>query len=483
MNSSKPLKIGFIALVLLITVSIDSIRNLPSTALFGPSLIFLYLVSALFMLIPGSIAASELTHSWPEKGGIYQWVSLGLGKKVGFFAVWGQWVNTLVWFPTILSFIAGSFAYLIAPKLATSPFYVVCGTLACFWVLTGLSLYGYKISSKVSIVCAVIGLILPMGFVIVLSILWMLHGKPLQIHFDRHSILPSFHSMDDWFALVAIMTSFEGFELVAVYMRNVKNAKKNYPRAMFTSVVIILFTMVMGALAIAIIIPSNSIVFVAGVVQAFGAFLDVYHLSFLLPLLVILMILGNLGEMINWLAAPARGLFQASGDGFFPEGFHKQNKFGAEKNVLLLQAVVVSIMSMIFVLIPTVNGAYWFLTNLSVEIYMVVYLLMFIGAIVIEFKYPQRDRLYGWLKPRAAILSVYMMGVIGCLVTIYIGAFPPTNINIGSPAKYQLYFWLGIAVCMVPLIPLYIYQNRRVKHHTWTAMSERIKEKIEKVCT
>src|SRR3989338_2587594 len=108
MRHNTPLKISLFSLVLLITVSIDSVRNLPSTALFGPKLIFLYLLSSLFLLIPGSIAASEFAYGWPHKGGIFQWVSLGLGTRIGFLAVWGQWVNTLVWLPTILSFVAGS---------------------------------------------------------------------------------------------------------------------------------------------------------------------------------------------------------------------------------------------------------------------------------------------------------------------------------------------------------------------------------------
>jgi amino acid transporter len=481
MNSSKPLKIGFIALVLLITVSIDSVRNLPSTALFGPSLIFLYLVSALFMLIPGSIAVSELAHSWPEKGGIYQWISLAMGKDVGFFAVWGQWINTVIWLPTILSFLAGSAAFLLAPQLATNPIVILLGTLLCFWILTLLALFGYKTSSKISAFFAVIGLILPMGFVIILSIIWMAHGKPLQIHFTQQNLLPSFKSLNDWFSLIAIMTSFAGFELVAVYMRNITNAKKNYPRAMMMAMVIVLFTMIMGSLAIAIIIPSNSIVFTAGVAQAFGAFLDAYHLGFLLPLLVVLMVLGLFGEIINWVTSPARGLFQASCDGYFAESFHKPNRFGAEKNVLLLQAVIVSIMSLVFVLIPTVNGAYWFLTNLSIEIYMVVYFLLFLAAMVVEFKYPHRARLFKLLKPRSVILFVYSLGLIGCVATIIVGAFPPTTINIGSPAKYQLYFWLGMMVCMLPLIPLYIYQRRRIMHPAWHAIKQRIAEKIEKL--
>ncbi len=462
-TSPKTFRIGLISLILLITVSIDSVRNLPSTALFGPSLIFLYMVSSLFMLIPGSIAASEFAYSWPEKGGIYHWVSLGLGKKLGFLSVWGQWVNTLVWFPTILSFVAGSIGFLFFPNLVTHSGYIVISTLICFWALTLLALFGFRISSRFSTFCSLFGLILPMGFIITMAIIWMATGKPLQVHFSHHTIVPDFHSLHDWFSLITIMTSFEGFELVAVYMMNVKNPKKNYPRAMFISVLLILFTMVMGSLAIAIIIPSSSIVFVEGVAQAFGAFLDSYHLHALLPVMVILMTLGNLGEMINWLAAPARGLFQASGDGFLPAKLHRQNRFGAETNLLLLQAVLISLVSLIFLLIPSVNGGYWFLTNLSVEIYMGVYLLMFIAAIVVDIKFPNRERLHGYLKHAVFRYLIYGAGIIGCVVTLIVGAFPPTNIDIGSPARYQLLFWGGMLICLLPVIFLYFYQAKQVK--------------------
>jgi len=247
-------------------------------------------------------------------------------------------------------------------------------------------------------------------------------------------------------------------------MANLKNPKKNYPKAMLISVLIILFTMVMGSLAIAIVIPSNSIVFVQGVAEAFGAFLATYHLQDLLPIMIILMIFGNLGEMINWLAAPARGMFQASDDGFLSPRFHTQNRFGAEKNVLILQAVIVSVISLIFLLLPSVNGAYWFLTNLSVEIYMLVYLLLFIAAIIIEFKYPKRDYLYGIFRRYPKLLIIlYSMGIVGCVVTLIIGAIPPSNINIGSHVFYQLLFWLGMVICLAPILPFYYYRYRKLK--------------------
>lgn len=462
MQKMQPVKIGLFSLILLICVSIDSVRNLPSTALFGPTLIFLYLISSLFLLIPGSIASAEFAYHWPERGGIFQWVSLGLGKKIGFFAVWGQWINTLIWFPTILSFVAGSIAYLIKPEWETNSHYVISVTLICFWLLTLLSVFGFRISGRVASFCSFFGLILPMGFIIGMAILWMIKGYPMQVAFTHKTLLPDFHSLNDWCSLVAIMTSFAGFELVAVHMLDIKNPKKNYPRAMLISVGIILFTMVFGSLAIAIIIPKDSITLVSGVAQGFGAFLAAYHMNHLLPVLVVLMTLGNLGEMINWLSAPACGLQQAAEAGFLPKILQKKNRFNTEQNLLIFQAILISLVSLVFLLIPTINGAYWFLTNLSVEIYMVVYLLLFIAAIRVEFKFPNREILFSWFRNRSVYLVIYAIGALGCIITLIIGAYPPTTINIGSPTKYQFYFWIGMIICVLPIIPLYFY---RAKQH------------------
>src|SRR6202044_890277 len=111
---SKINKLGTFALTLLITGAIDSIRNLPASALFGSSLIFFFIFSAIAFLLPTALVSAELAANGNE-GGIYQWARLAFGERIGFLAVWLQWINNLVWFPTILSFIAGTAAYLLDP--------------------------------------------------------------------------------------------------------------------------------------------------------------------------------------------------------------------------------------------------------------------------------------------------------------------------------------------------------------------------------
>src|SRR3990167_768624 len=111
-------KIPLFSLVMLVVAAIDSIRNLPATALFGSSLIFFFLVSALFFLIPVSLVSAEFSSRFPNHGGVFHWIRHAFGEKIGMLAIWLQWINTMVWYPTILSFIAGTGAYLIDPKLA-----------------------------------------------------------------------------------------------------------------------------------------------------------------------------------------------------------------------------------------------------------------------------------------------------------------------------------------------------------------------------
>ncbi len=162
-------KISFYSLVILIIAAIDSIRNLPAAALFGSSMIFFFVFSALVFLIPTAFIAAELSATFPEKGGVYHWVRTAFGEKWAMLAIWLQWINTMAWYPTILSFIAGTAAYLINPELAQNKAYLVSFILIVFWGLTLINLKGLHISALINNICAMIGTIIPMIFLITLG--------------------------------------------------------------------------------------------------------------------------------------------------------------------------------------------------------------------------------------------------------------------------------------------------------------------------
>jgi len=441
-------KISFFSLVFLIVAAIDSIRNLPAAALFGSSLIFFFLFSAFIFLIPVALISAEFSSRYPEEGGIFHWIRHAFGEKCAFLAVWLQWINTMVWYPTILAFIAGTAAYLFDPCLAQSKAFLITVILIVFWSLTLLNLRGIHISAKVNTFCGLIGTIFPMLFLIGLGIFWCLQGNPIQISFGIADMIPSFKTSDSWVALIAIMASFLGMELSGVHVNDVLNPQRNFPRAMGLSVLILIFTMLFGALSIAFVIPEKEIRLVDGIMQTFSQFFSTFDMEFAVFPLALLILIGSVGGMINWLVSPAKGLLQAAHYGFLPKFFLQENERGVPARILIAQAVLVSFFCLGIALVPSINVFYWFLMALSTGLYMFMYVLMFLAAL--KLGRPSRDSSSFRILPGIRTLFC-VIGLLGSILTIIIGFFPPDGIQVESPLLYFLLIALGNFILIAPI--------------------------------
>jgi amino acid transporter len=459
MIMKSPTNLTTIALVLLITGAIDSIRNLPATALFGSSLIFFFIFSAIVFLIPVALISAELSSSSQQKGGIYYWVQTAFGSKVALLAVWLQWINTMVWFPTILSFIAGTATYFIDPHLAQNKIYLVSVILVTFWLVTLINLKGVHVSAKFANYATFIGMVVPMILIIVLAGIWVFLGKPLQIHFDAASLLPNLNHAANWISLTAIMTAFLGMELATVHVKEVHEPQKTFPKALAVSVVAILVTMILGALAIALVLPANKINLVDGVMEAFSNFFAVYHMSWLIPVITAMLLIGSLGGMISWIISPAKGLLQAAESGYLPKFLSKQNKHHVASNLLITQAVLVTFVCLAFLLMPSVNGSYWLLSDLSTQLYILMYVLMFLAAIFLRSKKEFQQPKFAIPGGKKGLYFTAALGLLGCLITFVVGFIPPSGINVGSPLHYEMLFSSGIIVMILPVLFLYAYKS------------------------
>lgn len=447
------------ALVFLITGAIDSIRNLPATALFGSSLIFFFIFSAIVFLIPAALVSAELSSTNTEKGGIYHWTYLAFGEKVAFLSVWLQWINTMVWFPTILSFIASTATYFINPELAQNKAYLVTVILSIFWIMTFINLKGVKTSAKLANACSLIGMIIPMGLIILLAAIWILLGNPLQIHLTSTNLIPSLNTSENWISLTAIMTAFLGIELATVHIKDINQPQSTFPKALFFSVILILLTMVMGSLSIAFVLPKNQINLVDGVMQAFTNFFAAYHMSALIPVITGMLLIGSLGGMTSWIISPAKGMLQAAESGYLPKFLLQKNKHGVANNLLITQAVLVTVICLAFLLMPSVNGSYWLLSALSTQLYMLMYVLMFISAIVLKYKTSARTNAFNIPGGKLGMWLVCLLGLAGCVITLAVGFIPPEGINVGSKLHYELIFCSGLLAMILPVSFFYVYKN------------------------
>lgn len=455
MNDHNIQVLTVFSLVMITVGSVDSIRNLPATALFGSSLIFFFAMAALFFLIPSALVSAELSSAWPEQGGVYIWVKKAFGERAGFLAIWFQWIENVIWYPTILSFVAATLGYLIAPHLAQNKYFLIVVILCAFWGSTTINLFGMKQSARLSNFCAVVGLLLPMTLIIALGVIWFVNGQHLQISFKPHDLLPNLSNPQMWVALTGIMMSFCGMEIATVHAREVKNPQKAFPKALMISTVILLVTLIFGSLSIAIVLPQAKISLVAGIMQSFDAFFSGYHMHWVMPILATTLVIGGLGGVSNWIVAPTKGLLVAAQDGHLPKHLSQENKHHAPAVLLYYQAIIVTLLVSVFLLMPSVNGSYWLLTALTSQLYMMMYLLMFASGIYLRYKHPEQIRPF---KVRG-MWFVGGGGLMGSLITLIIGFIPPENINVGTVFHYEMLLVIGLIVMSTP--PFIIYHARR----------------------
>ncbi|MCH9756356.1 MAG: APC family permease [Gammaproteobacteria bacterium] len=447
----------------MITVgSVDSIRNLPATALFGSQLIAFFILGAICFLVPTALVSAELASAWPKQGGVYVWVKEAFGQRAGFLAIWLQWIENVIWYPTILSFVAGTVGYLINPELASNPYFLWSVVVASFWGVTLINLRGMHSSAFFSNLCALSGLILPMGFIIGLGALWVSGGNPIQIQFDLPSILPHWHDHAMWVSLTAIMLSFCGIEIATVHANDVDNPQRTFPKALVYSVGIILVTLILGSLAIAVVLPQSDINLVAGIMQAFDAFFAQYHLLWLMPVIAVMLVMGGLGGVSNWIIAPTKGLLVAAKDGNLPAFFQRENKAGAPVVLLIGQAILVTVLSTLFLFMPSVNGSYWLLTALAAQLYMLMYLMMFLAAIALRIKAPHKTGSFRVPGGMPGLLFVSGLGLVGVLTTLGVSFMPPEGIDVGGIMRYEITLITGlIAMAVPPLVWSWIQEKRQ----------------------
>ncbi len=461
--SAKNHSLTIFSLTMITVGSVDSIRNLPATALFGSQLIAFFILGALFFLLPTALVSAELASGWPKQGGVYIWVREAFGKQVGFLAIWLQWISNVIWYPALLSFVAGTVGYLINPALADNPYFLCLVIITAFWGATLVNLRGMQTSALLSNVCAISGLLLPMALIIGLGAAWIIGGNPVQIDFDAQSLLPHWHDRSKWVALTGIMLSFCGIEIATVHANDVANPQHAFPRALVYSVGIILSTLILGSLAIAVVLPQHDINLVAGIMQAFDAICSRYHLLWLMPVVAVMLVMGGMGSVSNWIIAPTKGLLTAAQDGNLPRVFQRSNQHDAPQVMLVGQAIIVTLLSALFLFMPSINGSYWLLTVLAAQLYMLMYLLMFIAAIKLRLSAPNHPRAFRIPGGLLGMFIVAGLGLVGVLTTLVVSFMPPEGIDVGSVAGYESTLVIGLLIlCSPPFITNWL-QSRRNK--------------------
>ena len=119
----------------------------------------------------------------------------------------------------------------------------------------------------------------------------------------------------------------------------------------------------------------------------------------------------------------------------------------------MIQGIVVTILSTLFLIIPSVSGSYWILSNLTAQLALLFYILLFAAAIRLRYKRINIKRTFQIPGKNYGIWVVGSVGIITCFAAILLGFLPPSQISVGNIIGYELTLLFGIILfCLPPFV-------------------------------
>ncbi|MET4226160.1 APC family permease [Oerskovia enterophila] len=447
--------ITWLMLAFMITSSVASLRAAPTMAVYGLAAVFLYIVPALVFLLPTSLVSAELASGW--SGGVYRWVADGISKPAGFLAIWCQFAMTIFYYPSLLGYVASTFAYVINPSLASNGVYVAIVIVVLFWTGVWVSSQGTKAVAGLSSFGLVIGTLVPGALLVVLGLVFLGQGNTSAAPMDASHLLPQWTGIASLVLIVNNFLSYAGMEMNAVHVTSLRKPAKEFPRSMFLAIGLVLVIFILPALAISWVIPADQLSLTAGVMQAFDAFFANFGVSWLTPILGLMLIAASLGGMLTWLAGPSKGLLTvAREEGYLPPFLQKLNKHGVQQNILVSQGLVTTVIALLYAFIPDVSSSYWILSVITTQVYLIMYLLLFVAAVRLRRNKPDHPR--GYRAPALTLLCT--VGFLASVAAMIIGFVPPAQFSSGSAGVYLLIVGGGLGVVGI-LVPALFYLLRK----------------------
>ena len=463
-NAGKVFKLSVVTLAIMNITAVVSLRGLPSEAIYGPSSAFYYLFAAIVFLIPTAMVAAELAAMFSDKqGGVFRWVGEAFGPRTGFLAIWLQWIESTIWYPTVLTFGAVSLAYIgfdtsTDAALASNKIFTLVTVLAIYWVATFIAMKGLGWVGKISKWGGMIGTIIPAGLLIILGIIYIASGGHNNMDMSQ-SFIPDLSKLDNIVLASSIFLFYAGMEMMGVHVMDVNNPSRNYPKAIIIGSLATVAIFILGTFALGFIIPAKDINLTQSLLIGFDNYFRYFHISWAGPIMAVALMFGVLASVLTWVAGPSKGIFTVGKAGYLPPFFQKSNKHGVQRNILLVQGGIVTLLSLLFVVMPSVQSFYQILSQLTILLYLIMYMLMFAAAIVLRYKMKDAPRPFRLGKGNALMWFLGALGFLGSLLAFALSFIPPGQIATGSNTVWYTVLIVGCVVMVV--IPFIIYAMRK----------------------
>ena len=455
--------LSMMGMAILTITTVLSLRGLSSQAEFGYTSIFWYILAAIIFLVPFSLVCAELASTYTHSGGLFRWCAEAYGPRWGWAAMYMEWMVVLIWFPAVLMFAAVSLAYIFWPesfdeRLAANKIYTLCIVLGVFWAATLNTFRGIRSANILSTLGGLFGTIIPGAILIILGIIYVCTGGHNWID-AQQPFWPDFEKYQTIVLAASIFLFYGGMEMQAVHVNNMKNPAKQFPQSVLVAVIVILVIFIAGTLAIGFVEPAKDINLLASLLVAYNSLWAHLGVPWLGNVMAVFITFGVLGQVSVIIAGPSTGILAVGKSGYLPKSLQKTNKHGIQVPLLWIQGAWVTILSLVLIILPSVESAYQILSQMSTIMYLIMCIIIYGAFVRLRRTEPNVKR--GYKVPGGNFVKwlIGVVGIIGAIAATVLSFFPPSQINTGSPVVYIIILLVGCAVLLA--VPFIVYDYRK----------------------
>lgn len=397
-----------------------SIRNIPDVAATGWTMLTYMLIGVLFYAYPICLIAGEFAGMFPEDGGMELWVTKALGKKWGFVVSWLLWVQMFPGMVMIASALTPLIGIVIGnPQLGESNKFTFAVILVVYWAITLLNLK-YDMTKFGGKIGVWFGLYIPLMFMLLLGI-----AATIKLGLNPDSLLGSFQ-VDKLFPdeatgtslkyLAPVMFIFTGIEMSSVHVKRLNNPAKTYIKGIMVALIFMFFLNVINAFMVANVVNKGTVE-LNNIAQSIELYLKVLGLpTYLVSIFSAMVLIGVLVQLSAWVCGPSKTITSSARRGLYPPKFKfwKTNSIDVSPNVLLTQAIVISLFAFFYLIIPEVNEAFLMLVSATAVIYGIAYIIMGVSIIKLRKESPNLNRPFsiGSMTKVKVVVGILLISIL-----------------------------------------------------------------------
>lgn len=384
---------------ILATVCITLVaESVTPTAAIGNSQYFWWIFLIIAFCIPYGMISAELGTTYPSEGGMYDWVKRAFGAKMASRVAWNYWINFPLWIASLAVAVTDVVAGIFDIEL--NIFWLLVLQLGYTWLV---SLLGTKRIGESKWIVN-IGTFCKILFMVGLGILGIYvfiktgeSANPIESAMD---LLPTMDLLGLSF-LSVIIFNFLGFEVVATFVDDMENPKREIPKALIIGGVLMALFYILPATGVNIAMSLEEAE-AAGITDSFLILLTRIGINAditraIVIIVGLMFIYTMVANIVSWSFGVNSVAKYSADDGGLPKVFSKTNKEGVPYMSSIMNGIVASVIIIIGIILGEVSESasnlFWTFFSLSLVTLLISYIPLFLSFIKLR-KTDKTERVY-----------------------------------------------------------------------------------------